>query len=122
MELLLIIEDDPDVSDALASVLRDEGYRVVTAANGAEGLRRLRDGEAPCLILLDLMMPVMDGYRFRAEQRRDPALTGIPVLVLTAGMHDARIDEMSVAGELHKPIDLEVLLDAVAQHCVVRAH
>jgi len=115
---LLIIEDDPDVSDALASVLREEGYEVVTAANGLEGLQQLRGGTPPSLILLDLMMPVMDGYRFRAEQLRDPTLAAVPVLVLTAGIADARMDTLGAAGALHKPIDLDVLLSAVRAHCL----
>ena len=111
----MIIEDDADVLDALASVLRDEDYHVQTAGDGAEALRQLREGACPGLILLDLMMPGMDGFSFRAAQQKDPRLAAIPVLVLTAGHRDARVSAMNVAGELHKPVDLDVLLAAVAR-------
>lgn len=118
MATILVIDDDPDVSDAVAMVLTDEGYRVITASNGKEGLECLRRGEEPSLILLDLMMPVMDGYQFRLAQRQDPALASIPVVVLTAGTIDRRVGEMAPAAFLKKPVTLETLVAAVAQHRV----
>jgi CheY-like chemotaxis protein len=110
---VLLIEDDADIREVLAGVLRDEGYDVGTAANGKEGLEWLRAHEPPFLVLLDLMMPVMDGYAFRAEQRADPALKQIPVVVITAGTMDERVKAMDLNGAFKKPIDLNVLLDTV---------
>lgn len=110
-----VIEDDQGVSDALAGVLSDEGYAVMTARNGAEALARLRDAPAPALIVLDLMMPVMDGYAFRAEQLRTPALADVPVVVLTAGAAP-RAAELGPVDILKKPVDLVALLDAVGRY------
>ena len=93
---ILIVEDDSDLREALSEVLRDEGYSVESAADGREALDRLRRDLRPSLILLDLTMPVMNGWQFRAEQRRDPALSEIPVVVLSAGDHLA--DQMVPLG------------------------
>ncbi|HKQ71254.1 MAG TPA: response regulator [Polyangiaceae bacterium] len=112
---ILLVDDDRDVSEALSTVLIDEGYDVATAYNGHEALAYLKSHTPlPRLILLDVMMPVMDGYEFRIEQRRDPALADIPVLVLTAGSMGERIAELGVAAHLRKPIDLERLLGELA--------
>ncbi|WP_437487460.1 response regulator [Sorangium sp. So ce1014] len=112
---ICVIEDDQGVSEALAGVLSEEGYAVMTAANGAEALARLRDVPAPALIVLDLMMPVMDGYAFRAEQLRTPAIADIPVVVLTAGAAP-RAAELGPVDILKKPVDLVALLDAVGRY------
>jgi CheY-like chemotaxis protein len=79
---ILVVDDDASIREALAESLGDEGYRVVTATNGVEALTLLRPpGELrPCVILLDLMMPVMSGQEFYAEQQRDPALARIPIV------------------------------------------
>lgn len=114
---ILLIEDDPGVSEALCEVLRDEGYKVVPAMNGLEGLQWLKSNPAPCLILLDLMMPVMDGYQFRARQTQDPLLAAIPVLVLSAGTLKDRVDGLGTAGVFAKPINLTSLLATIEQHC-----
>src|SRR5690349_23695253 len=81
---VLVVEDDFDLRDALVPILEYEGHRVVSAANGKEALERLRTMPPPSLILLDLMMPVMDGEQFRAQQLRDPALASIPVVIVSA--------------------------------------
>src|SRR5205085_12014163 len=82
---VLVVEDDHDVREALVEALEASDYHPMAAANGSEALQRLRSGsEPPCVILLDVMMPVMDGREFREEQRRDPALAEIPVVVLSA--------------------------------------
>src|SRR2546427_3268392 len=81
---ILVVEDDPDARDEMARVLRSEGYDVAAAGDGEQALAELRRA-APALILLDLMMPVMDGFEFRVRQMQDPALAGIPVIVLSGG-------------------------------------
>ena len=110
---VLLIEDDADIRDALASVLSDEGYDVGVAGNGREGLEWLQAHDAPFLVLLDLMMPVMDGYEFRARQRVDPKLRTIPVVAITAGAMDERVSAMQLDGAFKKPVDLNQLLDTV---------
>ena len=112
-----LVDDDVGINDALSEVLMEEGYAVVVTTNGAEALRYLRGNAAPSLILLDLMMPVMDGYEFREHQRQDPALGRIPVLVLSAGHLGERVTRMGVAGVFKKPIALESLLATIEEHC-----
>jgi len=114
---VLIIEDDSDSRLLMLTLLRLEGYSVVGASNGREGLAVTRS-ERPCLIVLDLMMPVMDGVEFRAEQVRDPDIQHIPVIVVSA-RHDARAAARSlgVAACVCKPIDLDELTDTVARTC-----
>ncbi|WP_437526214.1 response regulator [Sorangium sp. So ce726] len=114
---VLIVDDDPGVVDALTLLLSDEGYRVVTASNGRAALSYLAQHEAPGIILLDMMMPTMDGYAFRVEQRRHPALAAIPVVVMTAGAQSARVDEMCATGFLSKPVDVDALLALLKEHC-----
>jgi CheY-like chemotaxis protein len=116
---VLVVEDDADILRALVQVLEDEGIVVRAVENGRAALEALRSPGArpPCVILLDLMMPVMDGWEFRAEQLRDPALAGIPVIVLTAdGATVERGFLLDGAPALRKPIDLETLLAAVGAH------
>ena len=83
---ILVVDDERDIRESLGDLLREEGYDVIEAQNGVEALARLRENThvSPCVIVLDLMMPVMDGYQFRAEQLRDSALAGIPVVVVSA--------------------------------------
>jgi CheY-like chemotaxis protein len=113
---ILIVEDDFDIREALTQILRDEGYEVVGAGNGAEAMDVLHHNRAFGLILLDLMMPVMDGWQFRTEQQRDPALASIPVLVLSADAHiQQRAAALAAAGHLKKPVELDALLDTVGR-------
>lgn len=114
---ILLVEDDVDIRDSLCDFFQDEGYRVVQATNGNEAVEYLRANPSTSLVLLDLMMPIMNGYQFRAEQKEDPALAPIPVLVMTArGSVDPNEFDVEV---LHKPLKLAKLLDAV--HRVERA-
>jgi CheY-like chemotaxis protein len=115
----MIVDDDHDVREALREVLQDNGYDVVEAGNGQDALAMLRgEGPRPCLILLDIMMPVMDGWQFRAVQREDPTLSAIPVIVLTAHGHVARGSEvMDATAYLKKPVQLPPLLATVARYC-----
>ncbi|HVX93287.1 MAG TPA: response regulator [Polyangia bacterium] len=113
---ILVIEDDVDILRAVVQVLEDEGHTVRAAENGRAALALLRapDAGLPCVILLDLMMPVMDGWAFRAEQLRDPALAHIPVIVLTADGNAAeKAALMNGAGALRKPVELLTLLAAI---------
>src|SRR5262249_18568962 len=116
---ILVVDDDADIRDTLAQVLEDEGYLVDCAANGLEALRHLRGtSPVPALILLDLMMPVMNGWQFNAERVKDPDLAKIPVLVVSAA-GDARERAASITAEkiIQKPIRLEDLLSAI-ETCV----
>ena len=113
---ILIVEDDLDVREALTQVLEFEGYVVAGATNGQEALDRLRAGEHPSLILLDLMMPVMDGLQFRAAQMGDPSLAHIPVIVISAdGKVDQKVASLGVAGYMKKPLDVDSLLALIAR-------
>ncbi len=116
---VLVVEDDPDISDAIAQVLEDHDYVAKVAENGATALAQLRASEhKPCVILLDLMMPVMDGVRFRTLQRDDPSLRSIPVVVLSAHARAGAIaQELDAAGFIGKPVELVDLLATVRRFC-----
>jgi CheY-like chemotaxis protein len=91
-DTVLVVDDDSAVRTALKELFETEGYTVAVAANGRAALNHLGGGLRPCVVLLDLMMPVMDGWDFRTEQLKDPALKQIPVCILTAaGFSDATI-------------------------------
>ncbi|HLH77494.1 MAG TPA: response regulator [Candidatus Binataceae bacterium] len=106
---ILIVEDDRDTREAISQILTEEGFKVAQAANGLEALRYLRQERNVGLILLDLMMPVMDGLQFRSLQARDPALASIPVIALTAldAPYPAELCDITV---VRKPIDMARLL------------
>jgi CheY-like chemotaxis protein len=111
---ILVVEDDAATREALAMILSAEGFTVVGAANGQEALGRLRSDVRPDLILLDLMMPVMDGWQFRREQAKDPALAAIPVVVLSAdGNVHQKAASLKTADYLQKPVDAENLLEVI---------
>jgi len=116
---VLVVEDDRDVREAIAEVLVDSKYTALHASNGAEALDRLRTAAVrPCVILLDVMMPTMDGLTFRAEQQRDPAVRHIPVVVLSAHADgSAAAERMEAAGYLPKPVALDALLGMVERFC-----
>lgn len=114
---LMIVEDDADISDAMAAALEDHGYAVIVAANGQEALDELRAAtRLPRLILLDLMMPVMDGWQFRAVQKAEAALADVPVVVLSAHI-DVRsaAEQLGAVAWMKKPIDLRTLLQVIAR-------
>jgi CheY-like chemotaxis protein len=114
--LVLVVEDDEATREAFALILRGAGFRVETAGNGREGLKQLHR-ERPCCVLLDLMMPVMDGWQFRAAQWADPALAAVPVVVCTAAGACARTAELRAEAYLRKPVDPALLLEAVRRWC-----
>lgn len=112
---ILIVDDDADVRESVRDALEEEGHRVSTASNGKEAFRLLQNEKLrPDLIVLDIMMPEMDGWAFRAEQRRDPELASIPVLVFTAyGSPKEIATQLGAAGFLRKPLLLEELLSTI---------
>jgi CheY-like chemotaxis protein len=117
---ILVIDDDPDLREVIEQLLQLEGYQVVTAENGQAALEQLAhgDGDRPGLILLDLMMPVMDGWEFRHRQADDPRIASIPVIVLSAahnGQQKAR--NLGVAGFMQKPVEFDRLIETAHQYC-----
>ena len=114
---VLVVEDDADIAETLASVIAERGYRVVLAGNGAQALDRLRTEPRPAIILLDLRMPVMDGRQFRREQLARPELAPIPVVLLTADTRALSVPEMAGVARLVKPIDLARLVETIESHC-----
>jgi len=112
---VLIVEDDADIRETLAEFLRDEGYDVACAQHGRDALDQLKVSALPSVILLDLSMPVMDGFEFRSEQLKDPRLASIPVVVITAGqqLRDLPADLPVIA----KPPNLETLVSMVQRYC-----
>lgn len=114
---ILIIEDDRDIRQSLGAILEEEGYPVVEAENGAVGLRELRDGHEVSLVLLDLMMPVMDGWAFCREWEADAALAAIPVIIVSAdGTTDRKAATCGANGYLRKPVQLDALLELAEKY------
>jgi CheY-like chemotaxis protein len=113
---VLIVEDDEDLREMMAQLLSLEGFRTITVANGREALEYLHDAEKPQVILLDLMMPVMDGWEFRRQQRADPSLAPVPVIVLSA-LDQGRAATLDANAFLKKPLDFDRLLSLVRAYC-----
>lgn len=112
---VLIVEDDRDIREAIVEVLTEEGYSVSAAADGRQGLDLLQ-GSAPLpdLILLDLMMPVMNGFQFREEQLKKPEFARVPVLIVTADANaGAKAEALKAAGFVQKPLKIQPLLDTI---------
>lgn len=111
---ILLIEDDQEISESLKELLEFEGYIVYCAYNGQEALDLLRKSIRPELILLDLMMPVKNGFEFRKEQKQDPELSEIPVVVMSAdGQAEKKLKETEAQYYLKKPFDLQTFLNTV---------
>jgi CheY-like chemotaxis protein len=115
-EHILVVEDDRDLREVLCEALRLEGYIVVGVEHGAAALQHLRAGGRPCVILLDLMMPVMDGWTFRREVLKDQELADIPLVVMTAAGH-ARAATIPSNAILHKPLQMDDVVETVQEHC-----
>ena len=118
MSAVLVIDDNRDIREAIQSALEDEGYATEGAANGREGLDRLQAMARPCLILLDLMMPVMTGIEFLEALNAEPAFAGIPVVIVSA--YDRLAQTAGATGFLPKPIDLHDLTHTVSRYCTAR--
>ena len=116
MGTVLVVEDNDGVREMMSITLQLEGHHTITASNGRQALDLLSGGVIPCLILLDLRMPVMDGFAFREALQQDPRLRGVPIVVVSAttGEDIARLQPMAV---LDKPINVDRLLDVVEECC-----
>lgn len=115
---VLVVEDDKDIRDAIVELLALEKFRVTTASNGKEALDLLQKSPVswrPCFILLDLMMPVMNGWEFLLAQRADPNLKDIPVLVCSAIADRTRFP--GIVDFIKKPIDIDQLIEVIKCHC-----
>jgi two-component system, chemotaxis family, chemotaxis protein CheY len=112
---ILLVEDDQDAREVFAAVLSEAGYQVATCEHGAEALKYLRGGQAlPRVILLDLMMPVMNGWQFNEELRKDPKLSSIPVVVFSA---HGDLPPIQAVDHLRKPVQMDRLLATVSKFC-----
>ena len=116
---ILLVEDDLGIREAMAECLSLEGYSVAEASNGAEGLVYLHAAPAPKVIVLDLVMPVMNGSEFLEQMRSEPALSSIPVILMTAATLGASYAARMPAADLRlpKPFELSALLSAIARFC-----
>src|SRR6185295_20051711 len=116
--VILLVEDDPWSRDAIAAVLDAFDFVVSEATDGQDALDQLAAGYRPCAILLDLMMPRMDGWEFRQRQRNNPELAKIPVALLTATanirLHASRL---AVDASFSKPLDFDGVIDFIDGHC-----
>jgi len=112
---ILVVEDDQDIREAVSELLELEGYTVASASNGQEGLNVLASLRQPCLVLLDLMMPVLTGYEFLERLRITGTQSLVPVLIMTA----SHVTELPTGarGLLRKPVEMAHLLQSVARFC-----
>jgi CheY-like chemotaxis protein len=114
---VLVVEDDLDARESLCALLETEGYSVRSASHGKEALRILRESGA-CIVVLDIFMPVMNGFEFLLEKSRDPDLAKLPVVVVSADAAAARrASGGGVTAALTKPVDHERLLALIRDHC-----
>ena len=111
---VLLVDDDNGIRELVARALSFDGFDVIEAANGLEALTQLRSGRRPNVIVLDLRMPVMDGWAFRIAQRADPSIAQIPVVILS-GADSHRFQEIDAVAALEKPISLSQLADCLHQ-------
>ena len=115
---VLVVDDDAEIRESIADLLRDEGYGTAVAAHGREALEQLRGGVPADLIVLDLMMPVMDGPTFRARQRGEPDIAGIPVVVISAFQDvEDKAQRLGATAALRKPISFRDLIETVRRLC-----
>lgn len=112
---ILIVEDDAGIRNTLQFALELSDYKVFTAANGREGLEILPEIPRPCLILLDLMMPVMNGWEFAAALEKDMVMTTIPVVIVTA--YGDQVSNIKSKGVIKKPVDLDALFETIKKWC-----
>lgn len=115
---ILVVDDDASIRELIGSILKRSGFSTVGEVNGWEGMEWLRRAiQLPCLILLDLRMPVMDGWKFRQLQLEDPRLAGIPVVIITSAAEVAEdVATVKAAAFLKKPLQVDLLTKTVRQH------
>lgn len=111
---ILIVEDDHSIRETLKDLLESEGFSVVTAENGLEGVERIKQYPHTCLVLLDMMMPIMDGREFLDVIQADPEVSHIPVLVVSATVTSET--SRGAQGVIKKPIELDFLLKMINEH------
>jgi CheY-like chemotaxis protein len=114
---ILIVEDDADIQESVADILSLEGYQIFRANHGADALQQLKAGIKVQLILLDLMMPVMDGFQFRERVLKDDGLSTIPILIMSADGHvKEKLARIGAKAYLQKPVDMDDLIRSVKTH------
>lgn len=114
---ILVVEDDTSIRELLVELLESEGYQVASAINGLEGLKYLQSNQNPDLILIDLMMPVMDGYSFRTEQLKNPDWSKIPTVVMSAEANaKEKMKNFNITAFLSKPVELDTILKTVSRY------
>jgi CheY-like chemotaxis protein len=118
---VLVVDDDPNLVRLMSKFLKLEGFAPVPAANGKEALTYLRGGGDASVILLDLRMPVMDGWTFRREQRGDPGIAGIPIVILS-GVDTDHVHELDAAAAFHKPVSFPEIVGVVRRLCEEPRH
>jgi CheY-like chemotaxis protein len=113
---VLVVDDDPDIRESMCEILKDEGLEPVCVENGRVALEYLRAGGHPSVILLDLMMPVMDGWTFLDQKDADPDLAEIPVAVISAFAERSAPARLPRDHVLQKPLELDAVLGVIHQH------
>jgi len=115
---VLVVDDEEDIREAVVLILESNGYTARGAEHGADALALLRAGFKPCVILLDLTMPIMDGWTFCEETGKDPTLAALPIVVVSAvAPQDSRDGRVRAVERLRKPLDVAKLLGAVERYC-----
>ncbi len=119
MKLVLLVEDDDETRDVLGDLLQEAGYGVLRAEDGAVAWKLLQERpDKPDIILLDLMMPIMNGWDFRRKQRLDPRLSAIPILVMSAGGQIASVAaDLGAVDHIEKPVEIDDLLGKLERLC-----
>lgn len=113
---ILVVEDDRDIRESMVELLEYENFEVISATNGKAGIDLLRSGVKPDLILLDLMMPVMDGFQFRVEQIKSPELSQIPVIIMTADGHmESKGELVGTVSIIRKPLNIDSTISVIRQ-------
>ena len=115
---VLIVEDDKDIRESMKDALEIEGYNVIIASNGSEGLASLRSTDHTCIIVLDLLMPVMGGREFMDIVKNDSVLSTIPIFIHSSIAN--KDNTIGASGWIRKPADLEMILDSVKEHCSLK--
>lgn len=118
MTVVMLVDDDEGARESLTELLQETGYAVLQAENGAAAWRLLQEVDGKCdVIVLDLMMPTMNGWDFRRKQRADPRFAEIPVLLMSSGAHIASVSaELKAAGYLSKPVEIADLREKLREH------